>query len=269
MVSLGPDNRRQGGQGGYFFDGDTSVNSSSEEAYSEHTLLSTEIEPNSRTINTVWAIVVQLLIVVIFEVLAFVIPTICPDVDAKKCCIHGYTLLIYLHACVWLLTFIIDRYLRYQHYFSRRNGYLEFYRRTRHIRRIPFFILSGGNALLTVVIIVLQEHENITSTKFNRNNYIQVIVSLETLATLPFLLVYLLRTVKFNQHNALPDACQDEMMTSFLISQAQSTEIGFKDENYLDEVLEKQADMIRYLRQHNADLGRKILELNAQLNIHR
>ena len=39
-----------------------------------------------------------------------------------------------------------------------------------------------------------------------------------------------------------------------------------RDEDYLDEVLEKQADLIRYLKQHNANLGRKIVKLTQDMN---
>ena len=38
----------------------------------------------------------------------------------------------------------------------------------------------------------------------------------------------------------------------------------FRDNDYLDEVLEKQADMIRYLQQHNANLGKRLMKLTAQ-----
>ncbi len=38
----------------------------------------------------------------------------------------------------------------------------------------------------------------------------------------------------------------------------------FRDGEDLDELLERQADMIRYLQQHNANLGRRILELQSQ-----
>lgn len=42
-------------------------------------------------------------------------------------------------------------------------------------------------------------------------------------------------------------------------------QIPFLRENdYLDEVLEKQADMIRYLQQHNANLGKRLMKLTAQ-----
>ena len=39
--------------------------------------------------------------------------------------------------------------------------------------------------------------------------------------------------------------------------------LPYRDGEDLDELLERQADMIRYLQQHNANLGRRILELQA------
>ena len=39
---------------------------------------------------------------------------------------------------------------------------------------------------------------------------------------------------------------------------------SLRDNDYLDEVLEKQADMIRYLQQHNANLGKRLMKLTAQ-----
>lgn len=40
----------------------------------------------------------------------------------------------------------------------------------------------------------------------------------------------------------------------------------FRDETFMDDVMEKQADLIRYLKEHNAHLGKKILKLTAELN---
>ncbi len=42
----------------------------------------------------------------------------------------------------------------------------------------------------------------------------------------------------------------------------------FRDQDCLDEVLEKQAEMIRYLQQHNSNLGKRIVEMTQQ-NIQR
>ena len=44
----------------------------------------------------------------------------------------------------------------------------------------------------------------------------------------------------------------------------QLLQLHFRDGEDVDELLERQADMIRYLQQHNANLGRRILELQSQ-----
>ena len=48
------------------------------------------------------------------------------------------------YASYWNAFFFFCRILRRQHYISRTNGYLEFYRKTRNIRRAPLMVYSGG-----------------------------------------------------------------------------------------------------------------------------
>lgn len=50
----------------------------------------------------------------------------------------------------------------------------------------------------------------------------------------------------------------------FILFISSPTPFVLRDGEDLDELLERQADMIRYLQQHNANLGRRILELQAQ-----
>ena len=38
----------------------------------------------------------------------------------------------------------------------------------------------------------------------------------------------------------------------------------FRDENFTDQILERQADVIRYLKQHNIQLGMKIIALTDE-----
>lgn len=40
----------------------------------------------------------------------------------------------------------------------------------------------------------------------------------------------------------------------------------FRDGTYLEDIVEKQSDMIRYLKKYNAFLGRKILSLSIEVN---
>ena len=40
-----------------------------------------------------------------------------------------------------------------------------------------------------------------------------------------------------------------------------------RDADYVDDILEKQADMIRYLQQHNVKLGKRLLKLSHGSNV--
>lgn len=277
MVSLGDDSRRHGG---YFFDNppDGGTHPDTDELLSESNVtLGADEDPGFRRIRTVWAIIIILICMVLLEVLVFLLPVVC--LHWTHCHISPYSLIIYIHATLWFLLMLSDRYLRFQHYFSRTDGYLEFYRKTRNIRRMPLMVFSGGMAFLTVVVTVLgdycytedhypSDHTRLcTGQKFTPINYIQIVISLEMVIIIPILITYLVWTVKFNQRRASPDVNQDELLSStFLQSQLQSPDVGFRDEDYLDEVLEKQADLIRYLKQHNANLGKRIVKLTAEVN---
>jgi hypothetical protein len=66
----------------------------------------------------------------------------------------------------------------------------------------------------------------------------------------------------FNMARQPPDVISDTF-TGSESPTSSVTAVGFRDGEDLDELLERQADMIRYLQQHNANLGRRILELQA------
>ncbi|ESO93759.1 hypothetical protein LOTGIDRAFT_104833, partial [Lottia gigantea] len=180
-----------------------------------------------------------------------------------------FSIVVYTHGSMWCLLLIFDRFLRYKHHISRLHGYLEFYRKTRHIRRWPFTLNSGANALAVIVVRVLDKFCNAETpcNKITRENYLQILITVEVLLVLPFLILYLVHTIRFNRQKAYPDVSQDEMLNSFIQSQSVASDIGFKDENYVDQVLEKQADMIRYLKQHNTQLSKRLVTLTSEINV--
>ncbi|XP_067676117.1 transmembrane protein 192-like [Haliotis asinina] len=264
MVSLSETSRHSGG---YFFnDEQNSIQTSdTEELLRDHVGLTGDGEIVFRKINTLWAIICQILLSIALLTGSFIIPVFCLQ---NKCGADDIALVIYIHGAFWFIFLAFDRYYRQQHYVNRLNGYLEFYRRTKNIRRMPFLITSGGNALLLIVTRILEEYCHTPDKCYilKKENYIQIVVAMETAIMLIFLIMYLARTYKFNRCQAHPDVSQDEMLNSFVHSQSQASDIGFRDENYVDQVLEKQADMIRYLKQHNSQLGKRILALTAQNN---
>ena len=60
------------------------------------------------------------------------------------------------YASYWNAFFFFCRILRRQHYISRTNGYLEFYRKTRNIRRAPLMVYSGGVSPVHVSVDILK-----------------------------------------------------------------------------------------------------------------
>lgn len=217
-------------------------------------------------IPVAWAIVAQLFLLIIFEVLAFVLPVVKTGSAAST-----LSILVYCHVILWLLLFGLDRYLERQHRKFRRKGYLEFYHKTTYLRKAAPLIFAIGNTILLVVIMLIQEYCVTTSSecpreaKLKRYNYVQIIGTIEVVIAAPLLLLYLAKTMKFNRRQASPDVEQDDLTASYMQGQVPCTDIGFRDVDRLDEVLEKQADLIRYLKQHNANLGKKIVKLTADL----
>ena len=69
----------------------------------------------------------------------------------------SFSLLIYTHGAHWAAFLIIDQFLHHHHHKSRLQGYLEFYVKTKNIRRAPFYILSIGNAVLMIVVMILHD----------------------------------------------------------------------------------------------------------------
>lgn len=74
------------------------------------------------------------------------------------------------------------------------------------------------------------------------------------------------RVRRFNRAKPPPDVTREEWLTSFTQdSYAGSTEVGYQQRgSNLAELLEKQADLIRYLRDHNVKLSHRMMLLASQ-----
>ena len=55
------------------------------------------------------------------------------------------------HTLLWLLVFLMDRFVQWRHQVMRRMGYLKFYRRMRNVRRIPFLVASLSECVYVCV----------------------------------------------------------------------------------------------------------------------
>lgn len=80
-------------------------------------------------------------------------------------------------------------------------------------------------------------------------------------------LLILVLSIRFNQQRPRPDAIHDDLLSTFITPETAANEIGFRDESYRENVLEKQADMIRYLRERHDQLSHLVLTMKRQIDL--
>ena len=80
-----------------------------------------------------------------------------------------------------------------------------------------------------------------------------------------YLFVFIVQTLKFNREKKTPDINNELQRPLFQSSDLKN--IGFKDSSYLSNILENQADMIRYLQERNEKLSKKLYLKNDKTNV--
>merc|ERR1712179_92971 len=163
----------------------------------------------------------------------------------------------------------IDQFLHHGHHKSRLQGYLEFYVRTKNIRRAPFYILSVGNAVLMIVVMILHDlcdSNNSCTHTFTKVDYLRGLVTLESLVVICLVVSYILILTDHHNKQLPPDVMREDLTSSIMQNASQEDVIGCLEPDQMMEVLERQAEMIRYLHEHTENLGRKILVLTSQLS---
>lgn len=252
MVSLGR-------AGGHFVDQDYSQET---ELLQDIGVASYQVENGFQPISTILALSFQVLILITSLILTFLLPHL--HLNEYKS-----SVLIYHHAALLLFISILGIYLQFQHKKFWRRGYLEFYKKTTVYREKPIYIVFVGTFILLLTTTLSLDHckevDTCTYLYFESQYYIEFIVTLEIVAVLVLTSINLVKTVQFNHLKAPPDVEQDEITSSYMQGQVPYTNIGFRDENRIEDILEKQADLICYLKQHNAMLGKKIIHLTTEL----
>ncbi|CAF1059375.1 unnamed protein product [Adineta ricciae] len=262
MVSL---NNQQGRHGGGMIFEDRSINVN-EDTTQDNLPLIVRREQTYRRIPTTAFIVIHILLTLLFETAIVLFPYLCYDRNIHQICDNHspYNIALYVHAGNYIVYVIFDRLYHYYQDLSRRNGYLEFYRRTRNLRRTPLIVISTGNALLVAMIKLLEDYQS-SILPVQPWHCLAILTTLEVIIISTVLIWYLVLTIKFNKECAYPDATQDDILSSFITPQTSANEIGFRDETYTENVLEKQADLIRYLRERNEHLARLAHQLKQQI----
>ncbi|CAK6973982.1 transmembrane protein 192 isoform X2 [Scomber scombrus] len=170
--------------------------------------------------------------------------------------VRGESVIVFGKVGLWALVFLFTKCVQHHHSRARSRGYLRFYRQTQGLKTLPLSVYSTGNVLLLIVL----------AAPLARKVQVIMLLSvlgLELLVGLPCLIYYTVQVTRFNRERAAPDVSQEEHSHNYSITSL-PTETGFREGSSLEEVVEKQADLIEYLKQHNTLLSKRLLNLTAQ-----
>ncbi|XP_055585756.1 transmembrane protein 192 isoform X3 [Uranotaenia lowii] len=249
--------------GGRFFD-DSSTRMDDHGGH--HTMLdpilATEDDDGFRPLKTVPAFSVHLLISSCISLTGIVLAATWED--SRRC--EAYFIMLYLRAAFWLITFLFDQLVHRRHEQLRLDGYHDFHRSTTKHKSIPLQIVSLWNTFLLAIQALIQHYYGdhfaekcIIVGWLSPIVYVTLFCSMETLTLSLVNGTYIAKVVRFNRAAAPPDAlqgCRGHSGGSLGLTQH-----GLST----TELLEKQADLINYLKDHNLKLNQKIMQMNAQV----
>ncbi|KAL4640377.1 transmembrane protein 192 isoform X1 [Arapaima gigas] len=231
--------------------------------------LHSAIKKEFRNIPTFWVAILLLILHVTFVCLSVLLAVYCSILEDKADQCHNYlqdiesqSVIIFAKVVLWVLFVGFERFVQYHHSGARSRGYLQFYRSTRSLKHLPLLIHSVGNA---TVLLILSTKMSLPKPEPFYVYLLLGILGLELLVAIPCLLVYTVKVMSFNKNRPSPDISQEECSHAY--SQHGhfiTTETGFREGSSLGEVVEKQADLIEYLKQHNTLLSKRILSLTSQ-----
>jgi len=226
--------------------------------------------PRFRKVPTLPAAIFQIVLCIAQIVLVFLLPSLYDRRHSSSDRSFGsFSLLIYTHSAHWACFLIIDQYLHHHHHKSRLEGYLEFYVRTKNIRRAPFYILSVGNAVLMIVVMIL--HDLCDSVQcdhtFTKVDYLRGLITLESLIVMCLVVSYIYILQEHHTKALPPDVLREDLLSRVGggVGASQGDIIGCLEQDQRDEVMERQAETIRYLQEHTETLCAKIQLLTQQL----
>lgn len=224
-------------------------------------------EEQFRKLDTVPIVSVPLILSVALEITGIIFVSVWPE-EQNKC--DTYFIYLYLHCAYWLILMLVDYAVKAKHHKLRISGYLEFYQLTYQQIRAPLFIASLWNTCYLLLAVVLHHTHKMNYEQYCRAsewftplNYIVLLTTLEMTMIVPIYVHYIRRVSRFNRLHPPPDVAKEDWLLPFTRdTYAGSNEVGYYHRgSILEELLEKQADLIRYLKDHNARLSHTILAL--------
>lgn len=174
--------------------------------------------------------------------------------------------MVYLRVAFWVITFIFDYLVRQHHDKLRMNGYHDFHRATNLQKSATFYLVSAWSAIFLGVQTLMHEmYGEDFWIKCLFVGFLSPVIYVTGFSIMETFILgiihtsYICRVTKFNNAKPQPDALRGrhssgEGLVGLTHSHADTLEL-----------LEKQADLINYLKDHNIRLSQKLLQLTSQV----
>ncbi|XP_017890241.1 transmembrane protein 192 isoform X2 [Ceratina calcarata] len=231
-------------------------------------VLSSLGEDDFRKLETVPIASVPLVLGVCLEITGIIFVSVWPE-EKNKC--DTYFIYLYLHCAYWMIIMLVDHLLKARHYKLRIYGYFDFYQSTYQQIRAPLFIASLWITCYLLLAVILHHTHKVNYEQYCRAsewftplNYILLLTTVEVLIIVPVYINYIKRVMRFNRYRPQPDVIREEWLSSYTQESYSGSNdvVGYRErQSNVEDLLEKQADLIRYLRDHNAKLNHRLLLL--------
>lgn len=224
-------------------------------------VLSTEDNTRVKKLKTVPYFSLHLLVSTIISGVGIALAIIWPEY--KRC--EAYFIMLYLRAGFYVLTLLFDCIVKHYHTKLRLDGYHDFHREMKDHHTIPLKIVSLWNSAILAMAAGLHHYYGEHFTETCIRSYFSPVVYLTCFniaETLIFFFVhgtYMAKVVRFNNLQLAPDALRGSSIST-------SGALGLiHSQSEVNELLEKQSDMIEYLRDHCNRLNQKLQQMSNQL----
>ncbi|XP_048415598.1 transmembrane protein 192 isoform X3 [Stegostoma tigrinum] len=125
-------------------------------------------------------------------------------------------------------------------------------------------IITITKVILWAVYAAFEYYLQVQHSKFRTRGYLELYRSIRHLKRLPLLIHSAVKIIKFNQLKPCPDIQEEERRHRYPNLTNVLSETGFRDGSNLENLVEKQADLIDYLKMHNVELSKRLLTLISQ-----
>ncbi|XP_036022525.1 transmembrane protein 192 isoform X3 [Onychomys torridus] len=123
-------------------------------------------------------------------------------------------------------------------------------------------VIILGKVSLWILHLLLDRYIQYHHSKVRSHGYSQIYRSTRHLKTLPLMVHSSVKVRRFNRAKPQPDVLEEEKISAYPSNTASET--GFRTISSLEEIVEKQGDIIAYLKRHNALLSKRLLDLASQ-----